>query len=113
MSSSQSPRYAMPPAVCPAWARASHACHDGSPVTVRKTSIAPLFIRHTVEDASVKLEPILELSLKLESLDRPHELHVYESGRHGLGLGVRPYDASKTLHPWTAECGRWLSVHGF
>jgi acetyl esterase/lipase len=76
-------------------------------------TVPPLFIWHTFDDASVKLEPILLLSLKLKALGRPHELHVYESGRHGLGLGVRPYDASKPLHPWTTECARWLSTRGF
>ncbi|MFM7108016.1 MAG: hypothetical protein ACKOZU_05375 [Planctomycetaceae bacterium] len=75
--------------------------------------VPPLFIWHTFDDAAVKLEPILELSLKLKALGRPHELHVYESGRHGLGLGVRPYEPSKTLHPWTVECARWLSAHGW
>ena len=80
------------------------AAHDSMP---------PLFIWHTFEDAAVKLEPILDLSLRLKSLDRPHELHVYESGPHGLGLGVRPFDASQPLHPWTVECARWLSAHGF
>jgi len=73
----------------------------------------PLFIWHTYEDQAVKLEPILELALKLRSLGRPYELHVYETGRHGLGLGVRPYDGMKTLHPWTVECQRWLGSHGF
>jgi acetyl esterase/lipase len=73
----------------------------------------PLFIWHTFDDAAVKLEPILELSLRLKSLSRPHELHVYESGPHGLGLGVRPYEPTKTLHPWTVECRRWLQAHSF
>jgi acetyl esterase/lipase len=73
----------------------------------------PLFIWHTFDDSVVKLEPILELSLRLKSLARPHELHVYESGPHGLGLGVRPYDPAKTLHPWTVECRRWLKAHSF
>ena len=80
------------------------AAHDKMP---------PLFIWHTLEDAAVKLEPILELSIRLTSLGRPHELHVYETGRHGLGLGVIPYDATKQLHPWTVECKRWLGAHGF
>lgn len=80
------------------------AAHDQTP---------PLFIWHTWEDASVKLEPILELGLRLKTLGRPYELHVYETGRHGLGLGVRPYDGTKPLHPWTLECRRWLSAQGF
>ena len=80
------------------------AAHAGMP---------PMFIWHTYEDQAVKLEPILELAIKLRSLGRPYELHVYETGRHGLGLGVRPYDGTKTLHPWTVECQRWLGSHGF
>ena len=61
----------------------------------------------------MKLGPILELAGRLQSLKRPCELHVYEKGKHGLGLGVRPYDPAKPLHPWTVECSRWLSEHGF
>jgi len=80
------------------------AAHDRMP---------PLFIWHTYEDRAVPLEPILELCLKLRALGRPHELHVYETGPHGLGLGVRPYEPTRTLHPWTVECGRWLGNHGF
>jgi len=75
--------------------------------------VPPLFIWHTRDDAVVKLEPILELCLRLTSLERPYELHVYASGPHGLGLGVRPYDPAKPLHPWTVECGRWLGAQGF
>jgi acetyl esterase/lipase len=74
--------------------------------------VPPLFIWHTFEDQAVKLEPILELGLALKKLGRPYELHVYETGRHGLGLGVRPYDGVKQLHPWTVECQRWLSSQG-
>lgn len=76
-------------------------------------NVPPLFIWHTWEDKAVKLEPILELCLKLKSLERPYELHVYETGPHGLGLGVRPYEPTKTLHPWTVECRRWLASRGF
>ncbi len=75
--------------------------------------VPPLFIWHTFEDQAVKLEPILELCLQLKSLNKPYELHVYETGRHGLGLGVRPYDGTKSLHPWTVECQRWLGSHGY
>jgi acetyl esterase/lipase len=80
------------------------AAHAGMP---------PLFIWHTLDDQSVPVGPVLELVLRLESLARPCELHVYESGRHGLGLGLRPYDPAKPLHPWTVECSRWLKSHGF
>ena len=80
------------------------AAHDNTP---------PLFVWHTWDDTAVKLEPILELGQRLKSLTRPFELHVYETGMHGLGLGVRPYDGMKQLHPWTVECRRWLGAQGF
>lgn len=80
------------------------AAHDAVP---------PLFIWHTWEDKAVPLEPILELCLRLKSLGRPLELHVYETGPHGLGLGVRPYDPGGQLHPWTVDCRRWLGSRGF
>lgn len=73
----------------------------------------PVFIWHTFEDKAVKLGPILELAAALQAANRPCELHVYEAGPHGLGLGVRPYAPTKTLHPWTEACGRWLGTHGF
>ena len=76
-------------------------------------AMPPLFIWHTFDDQAVPVSPVLELAVRLKSLDRPFDLHVYESGRHGLGLGARPYDPEKPLHPWTVECERWLVSHGF
>lgn len=78
----------------------------------RIAGMPPVFIFHTHEDAAVKLEPILQLALRLKEAGRPYALHVYETGRHGVGLGVKPYDPAK-LHPWTAECRRWLAAHGY
>jgi acetyl esterase/lipase len=78
----------------------------------RIAGMPPVFIFHTHEDAAVKLEPILQLALRLKEAGRPYALHVYETGPHGVGLGVKPYDPAK-LHPWTAECRRWLAAHGY
>jgi len=72
----------------------------------------PTFVWHTVEDKGVKLEGVLDLAASLQKHNRPFELHVYEKGAHGIGLGVRPYDPTK-LHPWTVECSRWLTERGF
>ncbi len=94
-------------------APADELCRELSGELAVHEGVPPLFIWHTFEDQSVKLEPILEMGIKLKKLGRPYELHVYETGRHGLGLGVRPYDGMKTLHPWAAECQRWLGTHGF
>jgi acetyl esterase/lipase len=78
----------------------------------RIAAMPPVFIFHTLEDAAVKLEPILQLALRLKEAGRPYALHVYETGRHGIGLGAQPYDPAK-LHPWAAECGRWLAARGY
>ncbi len=78
----------------------------------RIAAMPPVFIFHTHEDAAVKLEPILQLALRLKEAGRPYALHVYEKGPHGLGLGARTYDPAK-FHPWVGECGRWLAAHGY
>lgn len=78
----------------------------------RIAGMPPVFIFHTHDDAAVKLEPILQLALRLKQAGRPYALHVYEKGRHGLGLGTKPYDPAK-FHPWVGECGRWLAAHGY
>ena len=72
----------------------------------------PVFLLHTVEDKVVKLAGVLDLAAALNRHGRPFELHVYEKGPHGIGLGTRPYDPAK-LHPWTVECRRWLAERGF
>jgi len=75
----------------------------------------PVFLWHTVEDKSVKLAGVLDLAAALDRHGRPFELHVYEKGAHGIGLGFRPYDGfdASRLHPWTVECRRWLAERGF
>jgi len=75
-------------------------------------STPPVFLWHTVEDKGVKLAGVLDLAAALSRHGRPFELHVYEKGPHGIGLGTRPYDPAK-LHPWTVECRRWLAERGF
>ena len=75
----------------------------------------PVFVWHTVEDKAVKLEGVLDLAASLRRHGRPFELHVYEKGPHGIGLGFKPYDGftPERLHPWTVECRRWLGERGF
>jgi acetyl esterase/lipase len=75
----------------------------------------PVFVWHTIEDKAVKLEGVLDLAASLRRHGRPFELHVYEKGAHGIGLGFKPYDGftPERLHPWTVECRRWLGEQGF
>ena len=41
----------------------------------------------------------------------PFDLHVYQKGAHGIGLGGGR--AGGVLHPWAADCLYWLKAQGF
>ncbi len=75
----------------------------------------PCFIFHTVEDKGVLVENSLAFASALRKAGVPFDLHVYEKGPHGMGLGFKvysPYDPEK-LHPWTKDCAFWLKQHNF
>lgn len=72
----------------------------------------PCFIWHTYEDAGVKVENSIEFAAALRKAGVVLELHIYEKGHHGLGLGSGEYDPAQWL-PWTEECARWLREQGF
>lgn len=65
----------------------------------------PCFIWHTWEDASVKVENSMEFAAALRKAGVPFDLHVYQKGGHGMGLG--------NGHPWTTDCIFWLRAQGF
>lgn len=69
----------------------------------------PTFLWHTADDASVPVENALMFAGALRRHGVPFDLHVYESGRHGLGLAKEHAEAST----WPELCGRWLKKHGF
>jgi acetyl esterase/lipase len=66
----------------------------------------PMFIWTTAEDASVPaLEHSYPLAAALARNGVPHELHSFETGKHGLGLGQGlPAEA------WTQLAERWLDA---
>lgn len=61
---------------------------------------APCFIWHTWEDGAVPVENSMLFAAALRKQGVPFELHVYEKGRHGLGLGAE--------FGWANDCLRWL-----
>ena len=65
----------------------------------------PCFIWHTWEDKAVKVENSLDFALALQKAGVPYDLHIYEKGGHGMGLG--------NGHPWANDCLFWLKAHGF
>jgi acetyl esterase/lipase len=72
----------------------------------------PCFIWHTWEDAAVPLENSLQFAAALRQAGVPFDLHVYEKGPHGLGLGSGDWNPARR-HPWTADCLFWLKTQGF
>src|SRR5262249_25077121 len=51
----------------------------------------PCFIWHTFEDKTVPVENSLQLAAALRQAGVPFDLHIYEKGPHGQGLGIREY----------------------
>ena len=52
------------------------------------------------------------LKVALREKGVPFDLHVYEKGAHGIGLGSRPYGGGDP-HPWARDCIFWLKGHGW
>jgi acetyl esterase/lipase len=72
----------------------------------------PCFIWHTAEDTAVPVENSLQFAEALRKAGVAFDLHIYQKGAHGLGLGSHDYDPAK-WHPWTHDCIFWLKAQGF
>ncbi len=68
-----------------------------------------MFLVHTNEDAGVPAENSVLFYLACRKAKVPAELHVFEPGRHGLGLGPDTPGFSQ----WPDLCERWLRLHRF
>lgn len=77
-----------------------------------RSDTPPCFVWQTVEDATVTAENALGFAVALREKGVPFDLHLYQKGKHGIGLGNRTFDPEK-LHPWTRDCAFWLKEHGF
>jgi acetyl esterase/lipase len=68
----------------------------------------PTFLFHTDADTGVPSENSVHFYLALRRAGVPAELHIYEKGRHGVGLA--PGDP--VLSTWPARLTDWLKVRG-
>ena len=68
----------------------------------------PTFLVHTNEDTGVPPENSVLFYLALRKAKVPAEMHIYEKGRHGLGLG--PNDPA--FSTWPQHCITWLRGRG-
>jgi acetyl esterase/lipase len=65
----------------------------------------PTFLWHTADDEVCPVENCYLMAASLSKHSTPHEMHIFESGLHGLGLN---YDNS-----WPLLCSDFLKRHGF
>jgi acetyl esterase/lipase len=72
----------------------------------------PTFLWHTWEDSAVPVENSLQFAAALRKAGVPFDLHVYQKGQHGIGLGSNKWDPEHR-HPWTQDVVFWLKAQGF
>lgn len=69
----------------------------------------PTFLVHTANDSVVPVENSLQFVAALRKSGVAFELHIYEKGPHGFGLG----GTDPILSTWPARCADWLHLQGF
>jgi len=69
----------------------------------------PAFMIHSIDDGTVPVENSIEYALAMKKQNVPCELHIYERGGHGYGLGF----SKNTESTWTKACENWLTARGF
>ena len=69
----------------------------------------PCFIWHTAEDPAVPVENALLFATALSRTKVPFDLHIYQNGKHGLGLPAHGAGAP----PWDSDCLYWMEKRGF
>ena len=69
----------------------------------------PTFLFHTVDDAAVPVENSQMFADALRKNKVPHEMHLFEHGRHGVGLAKD----DPALSAWPKLLENWLRARGF
>lgn len=68
----------------------------------------PTFLVHATDDNVVPVENSIHYYMALKKNNVPAEMHIYEKGGHGFGLGVKD-----TSEYWTTACERWLRANHY
>ena len=68
----------------------------------------PTFLMHTSEDRGVPSENSIYFYLALRRAGVPAEMHIYEKGRHGVGLAPK----DPVLSSWPKRCEGWMRKRG-
>jgi acetyl esterase/lipase len=82
-----------------------------------RSDTPPTFLVHTNADTGVPAENSLLFALALRKAKVPLELHIFEKGAHGLGLGGGRQGVVKSpplpYNAWPKLCEAWLKDQGF
>jgi len=76
-----------------------------------KENTPPCFVWHTWEDNVVAIENSMLFANALRKNKVPFDLHIYQKGGHGMGLGSKGDPAKR--HPWTQDLVFWLKAQGW
>ena len=68
----------------------------------------PTFLFHTNEDTGVPAENSVLFYLALRKAGVPAEMHIYEKGRHGVGLAPK----DPILSSWAGRLADWFKTRG-
>jgi acetyl esterase/lipase len=74
----------------------------------------PTFIFQTSADTAVVPENAVRFYLACKKVGVPVEMHVYEKGRHGVGLGRDPKwtGGEKSVETWPDRLADWMKARG-
>jgi acetyl esterase/lipase len=68
----------------------------------------PTFLFHTDEDTGVPAENSIAFYLALRKAGVPAEIHIYQRGKHGVGLAA----ADPILATWSVRLADWMKLRG-
>lgn len=68
----------------------------------------PAFLVHSLNDNVVPVQNSINYALAMAKYKVPCELHIYEKGGHGYGLGR----SNGTESTWGEACKNWLKMRG-
>lgn len=69
----------------------------------------PAFLVHSADDKAVPVQNSLRYFEALQKNNVPAELHVYERGGHGYGMGLN----GGTESAWPEACLKWMKAQGW
>jgi len=72
----------------------------------------PVFLFHTSADTAVPPENAVRFYLACKAAKVPVEMHIYEKGRHGVGLGSDPKwtGGEKSVATWPDRLTDWMKA---